>query len=80
MEYYSAIKNEILPFAAALMNLENIILGEGSQILYGITYMWNLKNSTNESIYKTETDTDTENRLTVMKREGEGRDKLGIWD
>ncbi|MEJ2820897.1 hypothetical protein, partial [Streptococcus pneumoniae] len=35
MEYYSAIKNEILPFAAALMNLENIILGEGSQILYG---------------------------------------------
>ena len=80
MEYYSAIKNEILPFAAALMNLENIILGEGSQILYGINYMWNLKNSTNESIYKTETDTDTENRLTVMKREGEGRDKLGIWD
>ena len=73
MEYYSAIKNEILPFAAALMNLENIILGEGSQILYGITYMWNLKNSTDESIYKTETDTDTENRLTVMKREGEGR-------
>ena len=42
--------------------------------------MWNLKNSTNESIYKTETDTDTENRLTVMKREGAGRDKLGIWD
>ena len=40
--------------------------------------MWNLKNGTNESIYKTETD--TENRLTVMKREGAGRDKLGIWD
>ena len=26
------------------------------QILYDITYMWNLKNNTNESIYKTETD------------------------
>ena len=24
-------------------------------ILYEITYMWNLKNNTNESIYKTET-------------------------
>ena len=26
------------------------------QIPYDITYMWNLKNNTNESIYKTETD------------------------
>ena len=26
------------------------------QILYDITYMWNLKNTTNESIYKTEID------------------------
>ena len=26
---------------------------------YGITYMWNLKNITNESIYKTETDSQT---------------------
>ena len=32
MEYYSAIKkNEILPFAAAWMDLENIILNEISQ-------------------------------------------------
>ena len=29
------------------------------QILYDITYMWNLKNSTNELIYKTETDLQT---------------------
>ena len=26
------------------------------QILYDITYMWNFKNNTNESIYKAETD------------------------
>ena len=55
MEYYPAIKkNEILPFAATWMNLQNIILSELSQrqILYDITYMWNLKNNTNKSIYK----------------------------
>ena len=46
MKYYSAIKqNEILPFAATWMDLKNIILSEVSQrqILYEITYMWNLK-------------------------------------
>ena len=44
--------------------------------------MWNLKNNTNELIYKTETDsTDIENKLMVTKGEsGGGRDKLGVWD
>ena len=39
------------------MDLENIMLSEISQrqILY-IAYMWNLKNNTNDSIYKMETD------------------------
>ena len=41
IEYCSAIKNnEIMPFAAARMDLEIIILSEKS---YDITYMWNLK-------------------------------------
>ena len=44
MEYYSAIKkNEILPFAATRIQLENIMLSEVSQtekeLLYDITYM-----------------------------------------
>ena len=63
MEYYSAIeKNEIIPFAATWMDLENIKLSEISQRktkIYDITYMWNLKNNTSESIYKTETDSKT---------------------
>ena len=29
------------------------------QMFYGITYMWNLKNNTNESIYKTGKDSQT---------------------
>ena len=46
MEYYLAIKeNEILQFAAMRMNLEGIMLIEITerQIVYNITYTWNLK-------------------------------------
>ena len=43
MEYYSAIKqNEILPFAAAWMDLENIILSEVSQAEKDKYYMLSL--------------------------------------
>ena len=45
-KYYSAIKNEIMPFATTWMDLELIILSEVNQrkqISYDITYMWNLK-------------------------------------
>ena len=62
VDYYSAIKkNEIMPFAATWMDLEIIILSEGSQKEKDkyhmiITYMWNLKYDTNEPIYETETD------------------------
>ena len=50
MVYYSDIKKkEILPFAATWMDVEGIILKEirERQILYDVTYMWNLKNTTN---------------------------------
>ena len=51
----------MLPFAATCMNLENIMPSEISQtrerqIPYAITYMWNLKNNTNEYRCKIETD------------------------
>ena len=43
--------------------LENITLSEVKvrerQILYDVIYMWNLKYNTNESIYKTKTDSQT---------------------
>ena len=42
------------------------------QILYDITYMWNLKNNTNECICKTETDSDIENKLVVTEGERGG--------
>ena len=46
MEYYLTIKKkERMPFTATWMNLEIIILiiVRKRQILYDITYMWNLK-------------------------------------
>ena len=42
---------------------------------YYITYMQILKNNTNESTYKTETDA----QVTKGEKERE-RDKLGVWD
>ena len=64
MEYYSAIKkNEIMPSAAAWMELEIITLSEVSQterqISYDISYVWNLKYDTNELIYETKIDSQT---------------------
>ena len=54
-------KNKISLFAAIWMNLENIMLSETSQTekdkyLYDVIYIWNLKNNTNEYIWKTEAD------------------------
>ena len=84
MEYYSSIeKNEILPFAATQTDLEIIRPSEVSQRkkLYNITYMWNLKNNTNDLICKTETDSQTlKTNLRLPKRvERKRRDKLGVW-
>ena len=57
------------------MDFKGILLSEKKsererQILYDITYMWNLKYATNELIYETETD--TENKLRVAKGKGVG--------
>ena len=62
MEYYSTIKsNEIMLFAATWMDLEIFLLSEVRRIekSHDITYMWNLKNGTNDHIYKNETESQT---------------------
>ena len=71
MEYYSAVKkNGMMPFAAACMDLEIIILSDVSQrqISYHL-YMRSKKNGTNEFIYKTETDSQiSKSNLQLPKR------------
>ena len=54
------------------------------QMLHGITYIWNLKNSRNECMYKTVTDSQTEKtnlwlqtRL-LQNKQGRGKDKLEV--
>ena len=63
-----------MPFAATWMDLEIIILSEVShterQIPYNVTYVSNLRYDTNELIYKTGTDSDIENKLTLSRGEG----------
>ena len=48
-----------------------------SQIPYDITYMWNLKYDTNERIYETQTDSQTERTDLWLPR---GREGPGGWD
>ena len=51
------------------------------QISHEVTYMWNLKDDTNEPIYKTETDSQTQRTdLWLPKRRERGRGGLGLWD
>ena len=56
-----------MPFAALLMDADIIILNQVSQTkkdkYLDIVYIQNIKNETNELIYKTESDTDLENKL-----------------
>ena len=65
-----------MPSAATWMDLQIIILSEArkteSQLLHDITYRWNVKNSTNELIYKSEMDSQTENLWLPKRKEGEG--------
>ena len=40
-------------------------------MLYDFTYMWNIKNETTESIYKKETDSQTQKKTYTYQRGGE---------
>ena len=47
-------------------------------MLYDITYMWNLKNNTNEFLYKTKTH--RHRKETYGYQRGKEGDKLGVCD
>ena len=71
MEYYSAIKkNEIMPFAATQMDLENI-LGDVSQAGKDKCHMLSLicRNKKKTYLLHRNRPTDTENTLMVTKVE-----------
>ena len=57
------------------MDHEIIILSEVRQISYDVTYMYNLKNNTNELVYKRETDSQIQKIIMATKEErvGEGQ-------
>ena len=74
VEYYSAVKKKICHLQP-MNELDILILSKSErerQIIYDITYMWNLNYGTNECIYKTETDSDIEDRLVIVKGKGDG--------
>ena len=63
-----------MPFAATSMDLEIIIQSKSErerQISYDIHYIWNLKNNTNEHMYKTDSQTQ-KTQLPKGKGGGEG--------
>ena len=69
-----------MPSEVTWKQLEILILSEVRQITYDITYMWNLKYGTNEHIYNTETDSQTQ-RTDCGCQGGEGKewDGQGAW-
>ena len=69
-------------FAATQTDLEIIMLSEvrQRQILYDITYMWNIKNNTGKSIHKTETQSQKQKNMVTQEEKEWERNKLGIQD
>ena len=73
-------KNEIFPFAATWIDLENIIVSKISQRKTNIVWYYlnvESKNNVNESLYKTETDLKKTNLWLSKGRKG-WKDKLGV--
>ena len=83
VEYYSAVR-KIMPFAGTWMGLEIVILSEVSQREKDKHHMISLtcesKKGTNEPIYKTEAESDIENKFMVTRAVRVARDKVGVWD
>lgn len=65
---------------ATRMDLEITTRGEVTQrerqILYDVTYTWNLKHNTNEHIYETETDSHREETCSYQGGGGVGKGRI----
>ena len=85
IQYYSAIKKmkychlQQCGWTWRLLCSVKFKLDRKRQILYDITTC-NLKNHTNDSVYKTETDSQIKKINLFPKRRQWGSDKLGIWN
>ena len=82
MEYYSAIKEWNNAICSNMdgprdYHTKWIKSERERQIPYDITYMWNLKYDTNELIYETETDAQTE-RADLWLPRGRGAGSVGL--
>ena len=84
---FSHKKNERMPFARNIDGIRDYHI-EWSQIKTNLMYhlyMESLKNNINELIYKTEIDSDVENKFIVTRGDNGGElewlgDKLGVWN
>ena len=68
-----------MPYAVTWMDLKIIILSKSNrerQILYDITYTWNLKNKT-INLFTKQKQTHRYRKQTYGYQRGKGRDKLG---
>ena len=72
MEYYSAIKKEILIFATTWIDLEGIVLSETSQRKTNTIWFHLYAESKTETKQKPTKLTDTENGLVVARQGVEG--------
>ena len=76
MEYYSAIKNEILPFGTTWMDLEGVILNEVSQAKTNSIWFHSYieykkqKGKTNEQSKPNQTNMGIEFRVVITKGDG----------
>ena len=64
-----------MPFASTWINLKNIVFS--GQVLYDITYMWNLKKTIKVNLYTNQKHTHSYKKQTnSYQREGRGRQRL----
>lgn len=79
VEYYSAMKKEIMPFAATWRDPKMIILYDKKrQISYDIICMWNLLKMIQKNLFIRQTDSDFKIESMVTKGKYGWGNKFGV--